>query len=161
MRAGHSVASGINAMAKSASEPSRAEWSRVVADEQLGVPLDAAMRPLGERMDCQDIEQVALVADLQHRSGGNMADVIDRVAEGVRDRADLRRELDALTAQARLSRWVVTALPAVVLGALALIRPHYVAPLFDSSGGQIMLGVAIVLIIIGSLVMRAITEIKA
>src|SRR5204862_3195681 len=93
MRAGHSLVSGITAMAKTASEPSKSEWTRVVADEQLGVPLEAAMRPLGKRMDCRDIEQIALVASLQQRSGGNMAEVLERVGDGVRERMDLRREL--------------------------------------------------------------------
>src|SRR5207248_3099909 len=106
MRAGHSLVSGITAMAKTASEPSRSEWTRVVADEQLGMPLETAMRPIGQRMDCRDIEQIALVASLQQRSGGNMADVLERVGDGVRERADLRRELVSLTAQARLSRWI-------------------------------------------------------
>ena len=161
MRAGHSLVSGITTMAQSAIEPSRSEWARVVADEQLGVPLEAAMRPLTRRMDCSDIEQVALVASLQQRSGGNMADVIDRVADGVRERADLRRELDSLTAQARLSRWVVTGLPPSVLAVVALLNPTYVQPLFDTATGQLVLGLAVVLVVIASLIMRSITEIKA
>jgi tight adherence protein B len=160
MRAGHSLVSGIAAMAKSASEPSRSEWARVVADEQLGMPLEAALVPLSERMDCSDVEQVALVAALQQRSGGNMAEVLERLADGVRERADLRRELDSLTAQARLSRWVVTALPPAVLLILTVINPHYVSPLFHSNGGQVMLGLVVILICAGSVVMRRITDIR-
>jgi tight adherence protein B len=160
MRAGHSLVSGITAMAKTASEPSRSEWTRVVADEQLGVPLETAMRPIGERMDCRDIEQIALVASLQHRSGGNMAEVLERVGDGVRERADLRRELVSLTAQARLSRWIVTALPPGMIGVLALLHPAYLRPLFQTAGGQLLVGVAVVLVVTGSLVMRAITNIK-
>ena len=160
MRAGHSLVSGIATMARAASEPSRSEWARVVADEQLGMPLEAAMRPLVRRMDCSDIEQVALVAGLQQRSGGNLAEVLERLADGVRERADLRRELDALTAQARLSRWIVTALPPILLLALAVLDAHYVSPLFHTGGGQFMLGLAIVLIAAGSLAIRRLTEIK-
>jgi tight adherence protein B len=161
MRAGHSFVSGLNAVVRTASEPSATEWRRVVADEQLGVPLEAALEPLRRRMDCEDIRQVALVATLQQRSGGNMADVIDRVADGVRERADLRRELESLTAQARLSRGVVTALPPLMVALLAAIRPGYMHPLLYTGGGQLMLGLALAMVVAGSLVMRAITDIKA
>jgi tight adherence protein B len=160
MRAGHGLVAGLVAMVASAAEPSRAEWGRVLADEQLGMPLDIAMRSLAKRMDCDDVEQVALVATLHSRTGGNMAEVLDRVADGVRERADLRRELRALTSQARLSRWVVTALPPALIGVIELIDPAYMRPLLTTTLGIVMLGIALVLLIAGSMVMRAVTEIK-
>jgi len=151
---------GISSMAESASEPSHSEWSRVVADEQLGMPLEEAMRPLARRMDSKDIGQVSLVASLHNRTGGNMAEVLERVADSVRERAELRRELQALTAQARLSRYVVTALPLVVAGAIAVINPNYIKPLFNTTAGIVLVFIAGALLITASLVMRAITEIK-
>jgi tight adherence protein B len=160
MRAGHSLVSGLTSVSESAPEPSRTEWARAVADEQLGLPLDEAMEPLARRMACDDISQVALVASLQQRTGGNMAEVLERVAESVRERSELRRELRALTAQARLSRYLVTALPVVVLGAVWLINRNYVKPLFDTSAGVILLCVAVALLVAASQIMRAITEIK-
>ena len=160
MRAGHSLVSGIDTLADSAVEPSRSEWKRVVADEQLGVPLEAAIRPLAKRMDCADIEQIALVANLQTRSGGNMADVLERVADGVRERADLRRELVSLTAQARLSRWVITGLPPGMVVILAIVHPNYLSPLFQTTTGQILLALATGMVVVGSLIMRTITNVK-
>lgn len=160
MRAGHGLASGLAAMAKSATEPSRGEWGRVVADEQLGRSLDTAMHSMGTRMDCPDVEQVALVAALHGQTGGNMAEVLERVAEGVRERTELRRELKALTAQARLSRWVVSLLPPVLIGIITAIDPSYMKPLFTTRGGIIALVVAGVLLACGSLAMRAVTDIK-
>jgi tight adherence protein B len=160
MRAGHSLVSGITSMAGAAPEPAHSEWARVVADEQLGIPLEEAMRPLAQRMDSEDIGQVALVAALHHRTGGNMAEVLERVADSVRERAELRRELHALTAQARLSRYVVTALPPVVAAAIALINPGYLWPLFHTSTGVVLVFFACGLLLAGSLIMRAITNIK-
>jgi tight adherence protein B len=160
MRAGHSFVAGITSMALAAPEPSHSEWARVVADEQLGMPLEEAMRSVGVRMDSEDIGQVALVAALHHRTGGNMAEVLERVADSVADRAELRRELQALTAQARLSRYVVTALPVVVAGAIALLNPGYIRPLFHTTTGVVLLLVACGLVVAGSLVMRGITNIK-
>jgi tight adherence protein B len=160
MRAGHSLVSGITSMAREAAEPSHSEWARVVADEQLGVPLDEAMRPMAERMNSDDVGQVALVAALHQRTGGNMAEVLELVADSVRERGELRRELHALTAQARLSRYVVTALPPVVLAAVALLNPGYVEPLFHTTTGVVLIFVASGLLVGASLVMRAITNIK-
>jgi Flp pilus assembly protein TadB len=161
MRAGHSLIAGVGSMAESADEPSRGEWTRVIADEQLGMPLEDAMRPLATRMGSEDIGQVALVAALHTRTGGNMAEVLERVADSVRERAELRRELRALTAQARLSRYVVTSLPIVVAGAIALINPHYIRPLFHTTAGVVLVFVAGALLIAASLVMRSITDVKA
>ena len=161
MRAGHSFVSGINAIVTAAIEPSRSEWRRVLADEQLGVPLQSALGPLRRRMECDDIRQLALVATLQQTSGGNMADVIDRIAVGVRERANLRRELIALTAQARLSRWIVTAIPPLLILVLSAIEPTYMEPLLYTGGGQLMLALAFALVVAGSLIMRKITDIKA
>jgi tight adherence protein B len=160
MRAGHSLVAGIGSMAESATEPSHSEWARVIADEQLGMPLDEAMRPLAKRMDSEDVEQVALVAALHTRTGGNMAEVLERVADSVRERAELRRELQALTAQARLSRYIVTSLPVVVAGAIALINPHYLRPLFHTTVGVVLVFIAGALLITASLIMRAITDVK-
>jgi tight adherence protein B len=160
MRAGHSLVSGMTSMTEAAPEPSRSEWARVVADEQLGLPLEEAMEPLARRMDSDDIGQVALVAELHHRTGGNMAEVLERVADSVRERADLRRELNALTAQARLSRYVVTALPPVVAGAVALLNPKYIRPLFNTTAGVALVIIACGLLVGASVVMRAITNIK-
>jgi tight adherence protein B len=160
MRAGHSLVAGISSMAESAVEPSRSEWARVIADEQLGMPLEEAMRPLAKRMDSEDIGQVALVAALHTRTGGNMAEVLERVADSVRERAELRREMHALTAQARLSRYVVTSLPVAVAGAIALINPSYIRPLFHTTTGIVLVFIAGGLLAVASVVMRSITDIK-
>jgi tight adherence protein B len=160
MRAGHSLVAGISSMAESATEPSRSEWARVIADEQLGMPLEEAMRPLAKRMDSEDVGQVALVAALHTRTGGNMAEVLERVADSVRERAELRREMHALTAQARLSRYVVTSLPVAVAGAIALINPSYIRPLFHTTTGIVLVLIAGGLLAVASVVMRSITDIK-
>jgi tight adherence protein B len=160
MRAGHGLVAGLAEMVRSALEPSRSEWARVVKDEQLGKPLDTAMHTLAVRMDCYEVDQVALVAALHQRTGGNIAEVLDRLAEGVRERSELRRELQALTAQARLSRWVVTALPVALLSLIELIDSSYLRPLFDTAGGNIVLAVAACLLGLGALIMRKLTEVK-
>jgi tight adherence protein B len=160
MRAGHSLVSGIATMAREAPEPSHSEWGQVVADEQLGVPLDEAMGPLAKRMGSEDVGQVALVASLHQRTGGNMAEVLERVADSVRERGELRRELRALTAQARMSRLVVTSLPLLVTAAVWALNPDYIRPLFQTATGELLLFIAAGLLVCAWRVMRMITDIK-
>jgi tight adherence protein B len=160
LRAGHSFVGALSVVVDDAAEPSRAEFRRVVADEQLGVQLEDAIRAVVRRMDNQDLEQVALVASLQRRTGGSMAEVLERVTETIRERFELRRLVQTLTAQGRLSRWVVSALPVVLLLAISVINPTYTEPLFTTTGGRLALLFSAVLIVIGSYVIKRIVDIK-
>lgn len=158
MRAGYSVVASIASMADDAVDPSQREFRRALADEQIGVPIDEALAPVAARMRCRDLDQLGLVASLNQRTGGNMAEILDLIANGVRERAELKRELDALTAQAKLSRWVVSALPPGVLLMMLIIRPSYVRPLFNTATGALVLIAATGLLVLGSVVMHFILE---
>jgi tight adherence protein B len=161
MRAGHSMTTGIAVMANTASEPTQREFQRVIADEQLGSPLEEALGAVAVRMHAEDMGQVALVAELNRQTGGNMAEVLDRVAESVRARAELNLELRTLTAQARGSRWIVTSIPPILLLLIDLVNPSYLAPLFNTGTGHVLLGLAVGLIVVGSMVMGRIVSIEA
>lgn len=160
IRAGHSLVSAIGVMAESASEPTRREFRRVVADEQLGLPLEDSLRSVAARMQARDVEQVALVAELHHRTGGNMAEVLDRVADGVRDRAELNGELRALTAQARMSRSIVTAIPLILVGVIFLIDSTYLDPLLHTTFGNVLLALGACMVVAGWLVMGRIATVE-
>jgi tight adherence protein B len=160
MRAGHSFAGALSVVVDDAAEPTRGELRRVIADERLGVPLDEALGTVVRRMESRDLDQVALVASLQRETGGNTAEVLDRVTETVRERLALRRSVETLTAQGRLSRWVLTALPIVLLVAMSLINPSYPAPLFHTTPGHVALVLAAVMLVSGSLVIGRIVNIK-
>jgi len=111
-------------------------------------------------MASRDLEQVALVAELQREAGGNAAEVIDRVAETVRERFDLKRLIDNLTVQGRMSRWIVTALPVALVAIISLINPHYLHPLTSHVFGKVLIVVAALLVIAGSYVIKRIVEIE-
>ena len=132
----------------------------MVADEQLGVPLDEAIDAVADRMESSDLRQVGLVAALQHETGGNTAEVLDRVADTVRERFELRRLVRTLTTQGRMSRWILTSLPAFLLAAISFLNPEYVEPLYTRQGGRILLVVAAVMVTAGSLVIRKIINIR-
>ena len=160
LRAGHSLVGGLSLVVKDAAEPSRSEFQRVVADEQLGVPLEDALAVVARRMKSRDVEQVALVSSLQRETGSNSAEVLDRVIEGIRERAALRRLVRGLTAQGRLSRWIVTFLPVGLLLVVSLLNPTYMKPLFTHTSGRLMLTVGVIMIVSGSLVIKKIVDIK-
>lgn len=160
MRAGHSMSSGLVLISDDASEPIRGEFQRAIADERLGMELEDALRLVAGRMNDKDMEQVSLVAELHRRTGGNMAEVLDRVAEAVRARAELNRELRAMTAQARLSRWFVTLIPPALLVVIEVLNPNYLEPLFNTGTGHVLLVVALALVVGGSAVMSRIARIE-
>ena len=160
LRAGHSFTGAFAVVAADAPEPARREFQRVAADEQLGVPLEKSLREVARRMDSADVEQVALLAELQREAGGNMAEVLDTVVETIRDRFDLRRLVRTLTAQGRMARWVLSLLPLFLLVVISLLNPAYMAPLFASSFGRFALLFATGMVIAGSLVIKRIVNIK-
>jgi tight adherence protein B len=160
LRAGHSFVGALSVVAADAPEPAQREFRRVVADDQLGVPIDESLREVARRMDSSELEQVGLLAELQRESGGNMAEVLETVVETIRDRFDLRRLIKTLTAQGRMARWILSLLPAFLAVVLTLLNPTYMHPLFATTTGQVLLAIATVMVITGSLVIKRIVNIK-
>jgi tight adherence protein B len=160
MRAGHSFVGALQVVVEDAPEPTRQELQQVIADERLGMPLEEAFATVVRRMQSEDLEQVALVAALQRETGGNTAEVLDRVNQTMRERMALRRLVRTLTAQGRMSRWVLTGIPVVLLLLLTSINPAYMHPLYSTAIGKTLLFVAVVMVIAGSLVIKRIVNIK-
>ena len=160
MRAGRSLVGGLAAVASGSEEPMRSELDRVVADEQLGRPLEQSLDAVAARMESEDMEQVALVAGLSRRSGSNIAESLDRVAEGARERLDMRREIQALTGQARMSGWVLSGLPVFLLLGISLLAPSYSQPLFHTTTGIVLLVVGAGMVLLGRQIMSRITSVK-
>jgi tight adherence protein B len=160
LRGGHSLAGALAVVVESASEPMKSEMQRVVADEQHGVPIQTSLLVVADRMASRDLEQLAMVAELQRESGGNAAEVIDRVAETVRERFDLKRLVETLTMQGRMTRWIVTLLPVGIVLILQLEDPHYLHPLLVSTAGKMLLIFAVIWAVLGSFVIKRIVEIE-
>jgi tight adherence protein B len=159
LRGGHSLVGALNVMTDDAAEPSKTEFRRVLTDEQLGVPLEDALKVTIKRMDNKDLDQVALVAKLQREMGSNSAEVLDRVVEAVRTRMELRRLINSLTAQGRLSRWILTLLPVMLAVILYLLSSTYMHPLFHTTTGQVLMVLAGLMVLTGSYVIGKIVDI--
>jgi len=159
LRAGHSFNGALGVVVDNAREPARSELARVLQDDQLGVLPEDAIRRLAIRMANRDIEQVALLAELQRTSGGNSAEVLDTVVATIRERADIRRLARTLTAQGRMARWILTGLPIFVTGVLWFAHPDVMKAFFTSGIGQVLLVIAASMVVAGSLVIQRIIEI--
>jgi tight adherence protein B len=161
MRSGRSLVEALGVVADGADEPTRSEFDRALADERMGQPLEETLRPISARMKSPDVDQLAVIAALHRGSGANVAEVLEHVAEAARQRDDMRRELRVMTAQARMTRWILTALPVAMLLILAVLRPDYERPLFHTSGGHFFIIGAVVLVLLGSFMMSRIVDIEA
>ncbi|HZM19488.1 MAG TPA: type II secretion system F family protein [Gaiellaceae bacterium] len=159
LRAGYSFNGALGVVVDNASEPARSELARVMQDDQLGVLPEEAIRRLARRMANRDIEQVALLAELQRTSGGNSAEILDTVVGTIRERAEIRRLVRTLTAQGRMARWILTALPVFLTAFLWLVHPDVMAHFFTSGGGQVALAVATLMVAAGSVLIQRIVDI--
>jgi tight adherence protein B len=160
LRIGHGFVGSLRVVVDNADEPSQSELRRALSDEQLGVPMEEAIRRVAERMKSRDLEQVALLAELQRTVGGNAAEVLDVVVETLRERADLRRLVSTLTAQGRLARWILSVLPLAAGLLFAVVQPAAITPLLHSGTGQAALVFAALLVTAGSLTIQKIVDIK-
>jgi tight adherence protein B len=158
LRVGHGLPGALAAALDEAPDPVRREFARATADERLGKPLEDALELIGRRMKNREIEHVALLAKLQREAGADAAEMVDQVVATVREREDLRRTVRTLTAQGRFSQLVLTILPLASLLFLTLANGDYVAPLYHTSAGHLILGIAAAFVVAGSLVIRRIVS---
>ena len=159
LRAGHSFLQSLDTTAKEIAQPAAAEFQRVVAEIRLGRPTEDALESLAERVGSPDFKWAVLAVNIQREVGGNLAEILDTVADTLRERATLRRQIKVLTAEGRLSAWVLGALPLGIALYLYATNPSYIGKLFESTTGIIMVGGGLFLMVVGILWMRKIVDI--
>jgi tight adherence protein B len=159
LRAGHSFLQALDTVSKEAADPGAREFTRVVAEIRLGRPLSEAMNAMADRVGSEDFRWAVLAVNIQRDVGGNLAEVLDTVAETLRERDAVRRQIDSLSAEGKLSLYVLMALPIFIGLWVYKFNREYLSPLFHTSGGLAMLGGSIVLMVAGYLWMRKIVSI--
>ncbi|MCE0488185.1 type II secretion system F family protein [Ornithinimicrobium sediminis] len=160
MRAGHSLLQSIDSLSKELEEPATSEMVRVVNQVRVGRDLGDALAETAERMDSADFLWISQAIAIHRQVGGNLADVLDQVGVTIRERNAIRRQVKALSAEGKLSAYVLVALPFLVALVLSLLNPAYMGRLTESALGYAMLGVAVVLLFIGSLWLRKTVQIE-
>ncbi|HEU5004457.1 MAG TPA: type II secretion system F family protein [Actinomycetota bacterium] len=147
---GASLLHAIEIVAQEGDAPLAEEFVRVVAETQVGRPLLDSLRAMADRCGSQDLDWTVEAIRIQYTSGGSLSDTFRTLAEFMRARVEVRAEVRALSAEARLSGKILTGLPILIGAYLLVFRRDYVAPLYQTHAGMYMLGVAATGMVIGS-----------
>jgi len=159
LRAGYGLAQAMQLLARELPPPASVEFARVVRMTNLGASFPAALEALGERIGTDDVNLVVTTITVQYQIGGNLADTLDSVGETVRDRLRIQRQIRVLTAQQRLTGYLLAGLPLVLAFLFSMLRADYFEPF--TRPGLIFLPVSTVLLqLLGFLVMRRIVDIE-
>jgi len=159
LRAGYSLMQGVEAVSQEVAEPMGKELRRVVTEARLGRPLEEALEGVAERMASPDFAWAVMAIRIQREVGGNLSELLLTVAETMVSRERLRRDIDALTAEGRVSAMVLGALPIGLGVMMYTINPDYMSKLIDTTLGNILLGLALVGMGVGFAWMRQIIKI--
>jgi len=155
LRAGYSMMQAVDSVAREADSPAAEEFGRLVVETRLGRDMSDAMHAMAERVQCEDFEWVIQAIEIHREVGGDLAEVLDTVAETIRERNQIRRQVKALSAEGRLSAYVLLALPFGVGFFIYLTNRPYLAELTD--GGLLgwgLIGTGLLLMTIGVIWMR-------
>jgi tight adherence protein B len=159
LRAGHGLRPAIRAIADDGSPPASEEFSRVLGEERLGRPLDQALTGMCERIGSPDMEYVATAVNVQSQVGGSLAGLFDTLSETVRERQRHARKVRALTSMGRMSAMILISLPFGLVLIMSTINPSYMAPMFTTSVGHVLIGLCLVSMTIGSLILKRIVTV--
>jgi tight adherence protein B len=160
LRAGHSLASGISLVAEEMNDPIRYEFERVYEAQNLGRPLEESLEELTDRVPNLDLRFFVTAVILQRQTGGDLAEILDKIGHLVRERFKIFGQIQALTGEGRLSGVVLLALPPVLFVVMYRLNPEYAMVLFTDPMGQKMLAVAVIMQFLGALVIKKIIDIK-
>lgn len=160
VRAGHSLLQALDTVAQEVDDPAKTEIARAVNQVRLGRDLSDAVDETAERMGSDDFRWVSQAIAIHRQVGGNLGHVLDTIGVTIRDRGRIRRQVRALSAEGRLSAWVLLALPIFTALALMVINPTYLAPLVTTPIGYALIFTAVVLMGMGSLWLKKVVEVK-
>ena len=163
LRAGYGLSQSLQVLVEQMPPPACKEFGLVTRAINVGMPVQKALRQLATRMDTDDVHLIVTAIIIQHEIGGNLAQTLDIIAETIRDRISIQREVEVLTSEERLTGYILGALPILVAIALAVINPGFMNRLFDPASpvwARLIPVGAVVLQILGFVVIRKIITIE-
>ena len=156
LRAGHSLVGAIGQVAEESEQPAREEFAEVFRKQNYGLPLRDALLELLERVPSADLRVAVTGILVQKDTGGNLAEIMDRISEVIRERVRIKGEIGVHTAQGRLTGYILCLLPVFLLLAINIMSPGYSKVLFHDEAGQELLGTGVVLLAFGWFLIRRI-----
>ena len=160
LRTGHSLAAGLHLAGEEMPDPISAEFTRCYEEQNFGIPLETALEQMTERVPNLDLRFFATAVILQRQTGGDLAEILDKIGALIRERFKIWGQLQALTGEGRLSGIVLLALPPVLFVVMYYLNAPYCMKLFEDELGQKMLMFATVMQIVGAIVIKKIVNIK-
>jgi len=160
LRSGFSLSQSVDAMTREFGEPIQSEFGRALGETRLGVDIEDAMDRVATRMKNQDLAFVVVAIRVQREIGGNLAEVLTTTVNTMRERAMLHRQVRALSAEGRLSAYVLIGLPIAVLGYMIVVKGDYLLPLVQSPTGLAMAVFGVIEIIVGTIWMLKVVKVE-
>jgi tight adherence protein B len=160
LRAGYSTNQAMEVISHEMPDPIATEFGRAVLEMQLGIDFDAAMLNMLRRMPSDDLDLVITAMSVQREVGGNLAEVLDSISFTIRERIRIKGDINTLTAQGRITGYIITFLPFGLSAFMYLARREFFGPMLEDPCGWIMLGTGLFMIIIGYVIINKIVNIE-
>lgn len=154
VKSGLPLNDAIRLIASEAQEPVRGEFRRIMESQQVGLSIPEACMRMPETMPCAEAGFFGIVIQIQSQAGGNLSEAIGNLSRVLRDRKKMKAKVQALSMEAKASAWIIGLLPFIVAFLVYLTSPNYIMPLFTTSAGHMILGVAGLWMSIGIFVMK-------
>jgi tight adherence protein B len=158
LRAGHSVVGAIEMLAENAQEPAASEFGEIFKQLNLGLPMRDALMQLLDRVPSSDLRVLVTAILVQKDTGGNLAEILDRTVFVIRERLRIQGEIQVETAQGRLTGWILSGLPIILMLLLNLLNPGYSSILFHDPFGRKLIYVSLGMLVAGALIIRRIVN---
>jgi tight adherence protein B len=158
LRAGHSVAGAMEMLAANAQEPAASEFGEIFKQQNLGLPMRDALMQLLDRVPSADLRVLVTAILVQRDTGGNLAEILDRTVFVIRERLRIQGEIQVQTAQGRLTGWILSALPVVMLVLLNLLNPGYSSIMLSDPFGRKLIYASVGMLAVGTLIIRRIVN---
>jgi tight adherence protein B len=160
LRAGHAVTAAIEMVAREIADPVGTEFRRVFEEQNFGLPLREALLNLARRVPVPDLHFLVTAMLVQKETGGNLAEVLDKAGQVIRERSKLLGQLRIYTAQGRMTGWILGLLPFIIFAAMNFINPSYTHAMLDDPTGRHWILAGLALMTIGVWMIRRIVDIK-
>ena len=160
LKAGHAFTGGLQMVGQEFTDPIGTEFSKTLDEINFGVAYEDALKSLSSRIDSDDLKLFVISVIIQRTSGGNLAEILENIGRLIRERFKLKGNIKTLTAEGRISAYVLIALPFFLAYVMYLLNPKYISTLFTDPAGHFLIAAACVMMIIGAIVMKRMVDIK-
>jgi tight adherence protein B len=160
LRAGYGLMQSINTVSTEAAVPTREEFARVMVETRLGRDLVESLTALADRMDSEDFRWVAQAIGIQRSVGGDLSQILDTVGQTIRERNQIRRQIKALSAEGRISAWIMIAIPFFLTALILVLTPDFLSPLWTTTPGKVAVVVGVALLVVGIVWIRRVVRLR-